>query len=500
MNDDTTTIDAVSRDVDDAIAVEQAEPDPVRDEERDDALPATRDVGLHDDAAHDAIERAAQAAIDLPTIPGRDEFLSLAAQARILSLSGAAPPLIRNNPHLAFHVALTGRDLGISPSAALELIDVIDTQAGPRLSLSPQLLNGQIRRLRLGRVVPVEQTALSCTARAIAADGTVLGDTTFTWEDAKIARLVSRACEPGDHDAQGCKCNYGYRTYPKRMLWWRAAGFCADDYFPEAGLGLYTAEELGAVVNVDGRPIDVTAVELPPGYDPPEVAQRASGSDPADADALALLRARIEALPDEQRAKFVDVWKRSDRLGVPLAQLTAEQYRFATSVLNAHEAEAVRGGWDRDAAHAAIAQAAQEAADGSGAPETTADGNVDPGQPGPEIQPVPGPPGPADAAPAQPETDETAEVRESPEERAARKAAERAVLFDDAAHVRDVLATVPPQLKAAVAEIEQLVKTMHHAIVDRTLREHGLNAEGPIDSRRMRLVACLVDDRLTEPF
>lgn len=327
-------------------------------------------------AGHSALEAAASAALEMPGIPGRDEFLALAMQARILSMSAGAPAPVRNNPHLAFHIAMVGRDLGISPSAALELIDVIegktDRQTGEksyRLSLSPQLINGQIRRLGLGSIRPVERSADLCVAAALAPDGEVMGYSEFTWEDARTAGLVGARCYPGEHvketrqrrggqgSYQTCGCNQGYITYPQRMMWWRAAGFCADDFFPEAGLGMYTPEALGSVVGPDGRPLDPADVELPDGYGP---AQIEAPPEPApvqiaDGDELWSLQAAIYALPDEQRRMMAERWKDSRkltvdkdgrRLSIRPHRLPEESLGTAQSMVRGFERIAERGDWN----------------------------------------------------------------------------------------------------------------------------------------------------------
>lgn len=361
----------------------------------------TTDVAPIQSGAHAAIERAAEAALAMPGVPGRDEFLSLAMQARVLSMSGAAPKAVRNNPHVAFHVAMVGRDLGISPSASLELIDVIegkrDSRTGEvdyRLSLSPQLLNGQLRRLGLGSIVPAYRDEWRCLAlplgpggldrecakvlpdHAVGCSCDVMGPPSeFTWEMARRAGLVGKLCEPGDHKMetrtkgdrswQACGCNQGYITYPDRMLWWRASGFCADDYFPEAGLGLYSPEALGAVVDEDGRPIDPATVALPDGYEPAELPAPAAPPvvERGDGEALWDLQVRIRALPDEQRALMADRWKESSklthevngaRLPIRPHQLPATSVASAESMLTGFEKLAQRGGWSPTDAHEAV--------------------------------------------------------------------------------------------------------------------------------------------------
>lgn len=322
------------------------------------------------EATHDgggAIERATEAAL-MPGVAGRDEFLSLAMQARILSMSGAAPKAVRNNPYVALHVAMVGRDLGISPSAAMELVDVIGEGDKTQLSLSPQLLAGQVRRLGLGTIERGPLTVTACTAFAVEPDGVldkrcqrlgehwispdgfqecncegVLGYSEFTWEDAQIAGLVNRKCpSPLDHQCKNLgwkeQCRGGWLKYPKRMLWWRACGYCVDDYFPEAGLGLYTAEELGSEVDENGRPIDPTTVALPEGYEPEPTAPLVRFATNA---MVATLTRQIEGLSDEDRAALRDQWKENN---LPkLDQLSLNQFGSADKlvqafVIAAHEA------------------------------------------------------------------------------------------------------------------------------------------------------------------
>lgn len=303
-----------------------------------------------------ALVAATEAALSQPGIAGRDEFLSLAMQSRILSMSGAAPKLVRDDPHLAFHIALVGRDLGISPSAALELIDVLDTKSGPKLSLSPQLMNGQLRRLGLGSVRPLKRTKDSAIAGAYGPDGILLGESEFTWEDAVMAELADDRCEPGKHwrpnNGQGkCTCNMGWKRYPKRMLWWRAAGFAADDYFPEASLGLYQPEALGAMVDEDGRPIDPTTVALPEGYEPAShgngAARGALPESTVSGSELWHLQARCFALPREQQRQLRAAREGNERLRghngvIPIYLLGDGGYRVTKSLVSGLETTAER--------------------------------------------------------------------------------------------------------------------------------------------------------------
>ncbi len=343
--------------------------------------PAT-DLAVVDDTRA-AIDRAAEHAIANPGVPGADEFLALAAQARILSMSGAAPKPVQDDPYVAFHLALVGRDFGLSPSAAMTMIDIIQGRWDDRrkrydytFSLSPQLMNAQIRRLGLGSIVPAVREVDRAVAVVLAPGGRldprcsrswpdhvadcgcdgIVGDSEFTWDDARLAGLVGGKCRPGEHHKetrtrsnggtyQACGCNQGYITYPKRMMWWRAAGFAADDWLPEAGLGMYTAEALGAPVDENGRMIDVASVELPDGYDPdqPPVVE-----DPvADESVRAAVQERIDALNDDARAALRVLWKGgedgSGQVLFPPAELHVSEIPVAEALIASIEARAAAG-------------------------------------------------------------------------------------------------------------------------------------------------------------
>lgn len=436
-----------------------------------------------------AIDRAAEAALANPGVPGRDEFLSLAAQARMLSLSGAAPEAVRDNPHIAFHVAMVGRDLGISPSAALQLIDVIKTRGGYQLSLSPQLLNGQVRRLGLGAIQPVVQERDRCVARAVGPDGVVLGETEFTWEDARDAGLVGPRCMPGEHRAGSdgkCGCNQGYRTYPRRMMWWRAAGFCAADWFPEASLGLYSPEELGAVVDEEGRPLDPAQVALPPGYDDPQERRReqqTAGDRPADPYALWELQESIAALPEGLQQELRTAWagEQSRLRGFPARRLPERLYRTARAMVNGFWGKATSAGVNRDTEIAAFRRDMAQrlvgwmatgvaGAQAPSAPETASD-PVSAPTPPPEVPEAQGDP---QGAPAEAASDDGPAVNWQP------------VLRELADEVKVAGEGVP---HAVAQRIADEVKGLHHTRLNSELRE-ALLAErfppdSPVDLRRM---------------
>jgi len=449
-----------------------------------------------DQRRNDLIDEAAHAAITTPGVPDRQEFMTLAMTAKMLCMSGAAPKAVQNNPYVAFHVAMVGRDFDISPSAALNLIDVIEAGGKTTLSLSPQLLNGQIRRLGLGSIVPAVRTEETCIAVALTPSGFVtphctptwpihhetkcecrgiLGESEFTWEDARMAGLVGEGCEPGAHVTktlkrrdnstyQACGCNQGYITYPKRMLWWRASGFAADDFFPEASLGMYSPEALGAVVDEEGRAIDPAQVALPQGYDDPKEAaerKRAEADPPAPEDEQKVLALRVDLLPDEEKAELRAKWKQNGKLsGHKPDALSTTQHRLAVSMVKGMENKAkARCGYNATAA-------VEEALGASGADSGT-EGTT---------EPVEAQDGVNAAETEQPEaTPETAEPEITPAAAQELEAAAGEEVVDK--------------------EIER-VKSMKPALVKDELQARGKSIEGNVDQLRQRLTIALLKERI----
>jgi hypothetical protein len=466
------------------------------------------------DRGNAAVAAAADAVLSMPGVAGRDEFLSLAMQARMLSLSGAAPEIIRNNPYVAFHVAMVGRDLGLSPTAAIELIDVIPAQGGPQLSLSPQLMNAQVHRVYGGEIVKAWSTNDRCVAVAVGPGGRdprcrrtwptygdgplhqrdcscdIIGEAVFTWEDARMAGLVGPNCQPGAHvkdqnrSKNGrtwkvCGCNQGYITYPARMMWQRACGFAADDYFPGAGLGLYMPEALGAVVDEDGRPIDPATVALPEGYEAPAVGSgdKASADDPADPDDLWALQTRLMALPEPQRDAWREKKGQQDRLrGVPTSQLPAAALRLAKSIVSGLERDARKADpeWHPETMGGAV-----EVAVGASVVGWIMSGGCGWGGEDPEPAPASEPDVPASPPESRsPGPDGGSEPTDTPE---------------------PATGVTGAEVAAAHAAYTEVVKGMSGGDVTAELLERHADPGGTITARRQRLVALMVADDFPTP-
>ena len=116
------------------------------------------------------------------------------------------------------------RELGLTPMAAAEL-----TVIKGRLYVGAQLLRALA--IRAGyRVFRLDASDQSCTARIVTQDGRIVGESTFTLEQATKAGLV-RSGSP-------------WTTHPGRMLWARASKNAIVDFAPEVALGMALDDEL----------------------------------------------------------------------------------------------------------------------------------------------------------------------------------------------------------------------------------------------------------------
>jgi len=145
----------------------------------------------------------------------------------------------RNGMAAAYRIAAAD-ELGLSPLAAGELF----VQNG-RLRVQALLLRA-IAEGRGYQVEPKEMTAETCTA-VLKRDGKVVGESTFTIQDAIAAGL-------GDKD--------NYKRYPARMLWARASTNVIRDWAPSVAVGLVTEEEIDAEQPVyDGEYVELDQSE-----------------------------------------------------------------------------------------------------------------------------------------------------------------------------------------------------------------------------------------------
>lgn len=303
-----------------------------------------------------ALERVAAGDVALELVPGFHEMQGMAAMAVTLAGAGACPAELRGKPNDVFLVLLTARELGIAPTAALRTCAIVKG----RVTLQPKLRAAMVRTRGLGRLWPGERTNTTATWFGVHRDDPeTVHAFTFTWADAQQAHLADDRCSPGAH-VRDCKCGDNYRNYPQRMISWRAQGYLLDDLWPEVGTGLYSPEEMGAMVDDEGAPLDVREVEPLPGTKAPS-GHRAPSSmttdPPASADELAALKARTDRLKlypgtndagETARAALMALWNAprdgSNPLPV-LPDLLTRHLPRAKAMVTAIEKRAEKGEW-----------------------------------------------------------------------------------------------------------------------------------------------------------
>ena len=323
-----------------------------------------------DDKAPAALEVAADAppaaavvpglAPELPIIPERKEMNDLASMAVMLAHADAVPVALRQKPNDVFLVLLTARDLGVSLTTALREFHVIEG----KVTLSPKSKLAMVRTSGLGRVWPDPgNDAESATWHATRVDqpGQVWSYS-FTMDEARRITQKGKLLSEKDN----------WKNYPKRMLSWRAAGYLLDDIFPEVGTGLYSPDELGAVTNEEGEPIEVAAVEVPQGMrngrrsSSGGSGQGAPEEEPLDEETAAELTARlaaVKAVPDAHE-ELKGWW--AERQLPPARALPRAKSAIVFARLNALETK-------HGISAAAASPAAPAATAADGAPAAAAD-------------------------------------------------------------------------------------------------------------------------------
>jgi hypothetical protein len=284
--------------------------------------------------------------IDLPVIPGGDEMKNIAALAVTLAGAAAVPKALQGKPNDVFQVLLTARDLGVALTTAMREFHVIDG----RVTLSPKVKLAMVneRGAREGWAIwpDPDNDELKATWYATRADRPGLTfHSTFTLQQAKLAKLEGKD---------------NWKSYPQRMVSWRALGYLLDDVFPEVATGIYSPDELGGMTDAEGNYIEVSATEPLQGMKAPR-GQR-PGDDPdgdlAPEDDRFLILCRIRALPDESRDALRERWDANTTLkGVQVLQLNHRGVRAAIAMLNGVEGEARRHDWKMDEAHEEVRQA-----------------------------------------------------------------------------------------------------------------------------------------------
>jgi hypothetical protein len=193
-------------------------------------------------------------------------------QADYLVKSGFLPKAI-NSKEKAVAVMMMGRELGIEPMQSFQGIDIIEGRPAvrPQLRLALAKRSGLMENFSIS----FSPDGTSCTVT-----GNRKGDKPHTVTFGKA-----------DADKAGLTGKYNWKNYPKNMLQWRAVGYWLDAVMPDVCGGYYSADELGAVTDAEGAPLEIV----------PEVVQEETPPAPQ---------------VDAHKQRIIDLWIKTKNRGI----------------------------------------------------------------------------------------------------------------------------------------------------------------------------------------
>ena len=164
-----------------------------------------------------------------------DDWKAMRDMAQTLVKSGFLPKAV-NTPEKAIAIILAGKEIGLGPMQSLRSIHIVDGKPTMGAELMMALA---LKHVPGGYLKITESTNQRCVVKA----GRSKNDTAeyiFTLEDAKRAGLLSKS---------------NWKNYPRAMLRSRVISEAVKAVFPDALIGAYTADELGAEhTTEDGGP------------------------------------------------------------------------------------------------------------------------------------------------------------------------------------------------------------------------------------------------------
>ena len=300
----------------------------------------------------------------LAPIPGQDELRTLAQLATTFAHSKLVPAALQDKPEDCFLVLLTARELGLAITSAFRECHPIDG----RMTVSPKMRLAMVRQLRAGRVWgdPTNNAEHHTWHAARSDDPQTVYSVTYTLRDAERAGMWMPGCTPDDHSDQ-CKkgwvwnatrdqkrlsCKQNWRQYPGQMCQWRCVGYLMDQAFGEIGVGLYSADELGAVTDEDGRVIDIMESGPLDGMPDHTPKPKEPGSDPNEVcpeDVRNRFKERIMRLPEPAIETLREQWARRQQDDTPmlwpLPTLPLRQVKSADALIGGFETRAGKSEW-----------------------------------------------------------------------------------------------------------------------------------------------------------
>jgi hypothetical protein len=180
-----------------------------------------------------------------------DEWSIIREQSAVLVKTGFLPQSIKT-PEQAMAIILTGRELGIGTMAALQSINIIANKP----TISPQLMLALINRTKEIEDISIKDDGKCCSV-TMKRRGRQPHSESFSMADA--AAMKTTEWVNGEKKTIALSEKYNWKQQPATMRKWRAIAACARVVFPDVILGLYTPDEMGAVVNEEGEVIDAPA-------------------------------------------------------------------------------------------------------------------------------------------------------------------------------------------------------------------------------------------------
>ena len=186
------------------------------------------------------------------TLCNPEHFRTLKELAQVLVASQYLPKTV-NTVEKALAIMIKGAELQVPPMEAFGKIDVISGKP----VVAPQLLLAMVERAGILEDIEIVGDETQCTV-TMKRRGRKPYTARFSVADAERLTWF-------DHKADAWKPllqKRNWREQPGTMCMWRAVGKACRVVAPDVTMGLYTAEELGATVEID-EDGDVKISELP---------------------------------------------------------------------------------------------------------------------------------------------------------------------------------------------------------------------------------------------
>lgn len=200
------------------------------------------------------IEKA-QPRITVPLVGELNDLDQAMRYAQVMAMADILPTDLRNKAANVLLIILYGQQLKIPPAIAIQTIYVVKG----RPVMSGKLLLSKVREAG-HRASVLEHTDTSCTVKITRGDTGEEHTETYTLDDAVAAKLVSlKEGKPYARSKSGEALPW--ETWTKRMLLWRAAGFCADFICPEVRMGFAIEGEMDTLPDEDRPTLAQVAAE-----------------------------------------------------------------------------------------------------------------------------------------------------------------------------------------------------------------------------------------------